>query len=1151
QNDLPSSFWERIYTRAREEFGTTDIPVDTFNKVWITADKAKVFEHKDTAYVVDAHLKVMLESDYLAENKTSAVSSQRSAENAGASDNKDARELSKQLLREVVLPEIEKEVNEGANFAPVRQMFYSMIMASWYKLALKDALLNQVYSNKSKTGGVLTDDPAVKEKIYEQYLAAYKKGVFNYIKEEPDAVSQQAVPHKYFSGGLKVFTGDPAQIIERLKELPERYRFELVRQLNKTLMASVQVAGTVAGSSEEVQEALGIGAEYRKNGNIPKAIVSFRRAIELAPNNAFAHASLGMAYKDEGNLNLGADQLSIAARLDPVYKIQYQTLYAAQLIVAGEFGRAVDNLQEAIKSHEKEFPSNVYAMAHAYLAIGLYAAGDRKAALEEYKVALEQAPFNEELSGLVSRSGRPSLSARFTAFLRALKHKPAIKSLPSVEQQAAAVEQNIRGLVDQLQTGYSLKVMPTSTGALLVEMTQSYLPGSKSVLKTVRDNYRDIATQVSPSARVKVISADAYSLKFEISDAAMLEYRYQGGLDYTIQAVLSTVRDVFQQSSQNAHVSIMWNQTVYVGYEIAVVENVSQLEGLPQLLKAELSKVPSDEFPANTPLSVLLARDPATGMVTNIEIAPFNYHNIIGTLNFHGGLLVQTQEAGQALYYSFGVMAADDQHEAYTIDWDSKTNQNRLVIDTSVPLDEARRQQLFDEITGFIPALLSHKKIVNMADVKAKLADLLGVQDAAMLADKFIVSPRSAVQSIVSTLNGASLNWFDDRKLPVYLYGWAGQDIGREIAQATTADWRNGFVDLSAKLQESLVNAHGDVPLFMVELETGDRVPLIHSVKIRVLQYSDMLSALNDQNSLYVSVSAEQGKMPSKYQFRVAAANEQHPDGTTDWDSRELTGTVYIDTNVPVGQLDRQGLFDKIMALVRVKVDTKAYENIARMETRLAGFLGVPVLREAIRVAEGKVKYLHIKALARQGEDKPVELEEARQELARGRFQYGGDVVYVGEMSPAARQDSVISAVQAGLIPALGLEYQTREARGITNTTATLAQIVRRGGGDAVAAVKAGADVLLASGMLTRQDVADARAAAEAMGKKVVIIVGADAKRRDVMAAIQMAAVVKADGIRLMSAAATPEQAGKTRDIVKWAKQNHPDLLLMVEDGVT
>jgi len=31
----------------------------------------------------------------------------------------------------------------------------------------------------------------VKEKIYAQYLEAFKKGVFNYIKEDVDAVSQQ------------------------------------------------------------------------------------------------------------------------------------------------------------------------------------------------------------------------------------------------------------------------------------------------------------------------------------------------------------------------------------------------------------------------------------------------------------------------------------------------------------------------------------------------------------------------------------------------------------------------------------------------------------------------------------------------------------------------------------------------------------------------------------------------------------------------------------------------------------------------------------------------------------------------------------------------------------------------------------------------
>ena len=35
------------------------------------ADKASVYEAKDTVFVVDSHLKVMLEEDYLATSKTS------------------------------------------------------------------------------------------------------------------------------------------------------------------------------------------------------------------------------------------------------------------------------------------------------------------------------------------------------------------------------------------------------------------------------------------------------------------------------------------------------------------------------------------------------------------------------------------------------------------------------------------------------------------------------------------------------------------------------------------------------------------------------------------------------------------------------------------------------------------------------------------------------------------------------------------------------------------------------------------------------------------------------------------------------------------------------------------------------------------------
>ena len=199
EENLGETFWNRVYARAREEFGTTNIPVDTFHKIWIKADKVRVIEHEGAAYVAGAHLKVMLEQDYLAISRT-------------PSDG-EGSDIARDILREVIVPEIEKEVNRGTHFAPLRQMFNSMILATWYKLALKDALLNRIYSDRGKTGGVLADDPAEAEKIYERYLEAYKKGVFNYIKETPGANEEPTLPRKYFSGGVD---GNLAKILERV-----------------------------------------------------------------------------------------------------------------------------------------------------------------------------------------------------------------------------------------------------------------------------------------------------------------------------------------------------------------------------------------------------------------------------------------------------------------------------------------------------------------------------------------------------------------------------------------------------------------------------------------------------------------------------------------------------------------------------------------------------------------------------------------------------------------------------------------------------------------------------------------------------------------------------------------------------------------------
>jgi|GEM_PF-5947592 len=190
EKQLGKTFWDKVYSKTRELYGpNAQVPVNTFNKVWIMADRAEVFERNNSAFVVDSHLKVMLEEDYLAltqNNKTNL-----STKNSSASS---------KIIREVILPELEKEVNTGKNFAPLRQIFNSLILASWYKNSLKNALLNQVYSDKSTVKGINLQNPNVKEEIYQRYLSAYKKGVFNFIKE--DTSQGKTIPRKYFSGGV-------------------------------------------------------------------------------------------------------------------------------------------------------------------------------------------------------------------------------------------------------------------------------------------------------------------------------------------------------------------------------------------------------------------------------------------------------------------------------------------------------------------------------------------------------------------------------------------------------------------------------------------------------------------------------------------------------------------------------------------------------------------------------------------------------------------------------------------------------------------------------------------------------------------------------------------------------------------------------------
>jgi len=201
EDDLGKKFWKRVYEKAHRLYGTSEIPINTFNKVWIVPEKAVVFENGDTVFVAESHLKVMLEEDYLALEHNS-FDSEIGTDKIKANDVEQLSEVSSSIILEVIIPELEKEVNEGKNFANLRQIYNSMILATWFKNNLKESFLGKIYVNQNKIEGIETDDKKVSEKIYEQYLQAFKVGVYDFIKEDYDESTQALVPRKYFSGGV-------------------------------------------------------------------------------------------------------------------------------------------------------------------------------------------------------------------------------------------------------------------------------------------------------------------------------------------------------------------------------------------------------------------------------------------------------------------------------------------------------------------------------------------------------------------------------------------------------------------------------------------------------------------------------------------------------------------------------------------------------------------------------------------------------------------------------------------------------------------------------------------------------------------------------------------------------------------------------------
>ncbi|MCX5709887.1 MAG: hypothetical protein NT088_04075, partial [Candidatus Omnitrophica bacterium] len=191
-------YWEKLYKKAGEIFGTENITIPTLTRPWIVPGEVIIRESTDSAYVYKASLKVMLEQDHL---KGSAVY------NFKDERMKQLNDYASEIIRETILPKLTKEVNLSKKYAPLRQVFYSLVLARWFKarFAGKPGVYPGLIDCRNLTGLTSKESWSVST-YFEAYKKSFNDGEYN-IKEPAYTLSGQSI-RSYFSGGIALGPGN-------------------------------------------------------------------------------------------------------------------------------------------------------------------------------------------------------------------------------------------------------------------------------------------------------------------------------------------------------------------------------------------------------------------------------------------------------------------------------------------------------------------------------------------------------------------------------------------------------------------------------------------------------------------------------------------------------------------------------------------------------------------------------------------------------------------------------------------------------------------------------------------------------------------------------------------------------------------------------
>src|SRR3989339_455817 len=196
-------YWDKLYKKAGELFGSENITIPTITRPWIVPGEIIVRESGSGAYIYKAALKVMLEEDYLTSRGGSRTAPTYQQYAFSDPRLKELNQYSTQLIRELIIPKLTKEVNRAKRYAPLRQVFYSLVLSRWFKDKFNQSQSGNELTKLIDSGNLsnLSSQEAWDKTTYFQaYQKSFKEGEYNL--SEPIYTPTGQVIRRYMSGGM-------------------------------------------------------------------------------------------------------------------------------------------------------------------------------------------------------------------------------------------------------------------------------------------------------------------------------------------------------------------------------------------------------------------------------------------------------------------------------------------------------------------------------------------------------------------------------------------------------------------------------------------------------------------------------------------------------------------------------------------------------------------------------------------------------------------------------------------------------------------------------------------------------------------------------------------------------------------------------------